>query len=437
MLDVAKRSPKIQTFFNETANTIARATKFVERASKLTGALFLQALVFGFIDAPEASLTDLVETSSDLGITITKQGLQERIQQAVPFLKEMFQQSSALFRNDLPLDLDLLKQFTAIYIHDSTVLALPEVLRDEFPGCGGDGPEAALKIQLTFELLQGVFTGIAFQPGRTPDQAYAGYLQTIQPGALYMNDLGYFVLSHFRQMDEQKAYFLSRFDTKTALFEPTTDEKIDLLAWLRAQTSTHCEMECVVGAEEKLRCRLLAVRVPQEVADRRRQKACERARRKGRTPTARHLELMNWNVYITNVPATMLALKQVVVLYSVRWQIELIFKLWKSECAVDRVAGRCRERVLSELYAKLIGVVVMQFLLAPYRDCGRELSAVKVFRIIQHPVQRVIQSIGNLDQLTETLEKIVARFMKCGTKDKRQKRLSTYQKLEQAAVALA
>jgi hypothetical protein len=63
---------------------------------------------------------------------------------------------------------------------------------------------------------------------------------------------------------------------------------------------------------------------------------------------------MAWTLYITNVPVTMLTLRQVVVLYTVRCQIELIFKLWKSECAVERASGLHRERVLSELYAKLM-----------------------------------------------------------------------------------
>jgi len=177
--------------------------------------------------------------------------------------------------------------------------------------------------------------------------------------------------------------------------------------------------------------------VPQEVADQRRRRAQETARRKGRTPSARHLELMNWSLFITNVPATMLSLQQVVLLYSVRWQVELLFKLCKSECALDRVAGRRRERVLSELYAKLIGVVVMHFLLGPYRDHDRELSTVKSVRIIQHHVARLIESIGNLDQLSETLQDLVARVLKNGRKDKRQKRLTTYQQIRAAEQTLA
>lgn len=437
MTDISTLAPKIQTFFNQTANQVARATGFVERASKLTGALFLQTLTFGFLDNPDASLSGLVETGTDLDVIITKQGLQTRITKAVPFLKEMFQQGLLLFRNMLPLDLKLLQQFTAIYITDGSTMALPEVLKKEFPGCGGDGSDAAVKMQLTFEFLRGVIAGITFQSGRSPDQSYDGDLQAILPGSLHLTDLGYFVLARFRTIDEQKAYFLSRFDAKTALFDATASEPIDLLAWLRAHPESQFEQEVLVGSQERLRCRMVVVRVPQEVADQRRRRAHETARRKGRTPSERHLELMNWSLFITNVPVTMLSLQQVVLLYSIRWQVELLFKLCKSECALDRIAGLRRERVLSELYAKLIGIVVMQFLLAPYRDHERELSAVKVVRIIQHHVSRLIESMDNLDQLIETLQNLVARFLKNGAKDKRQKRLTTYQQVRASEGALA
>ncbi len=133
---------------------------------------------------------------------------------------------------------------------------------------------------------------------------------------------------------------------------------------------------------------------------------------------------MNWSLFITNVPATMLTLRQVVILYAVRWQIELIFKVWKSECELDRVAGQHRARVLSELYAKLIGMVILQFLLAPFRNGEREMSAVKVVRTLQHHVRHVIEHPGDREQLAQVLRDLAQRFLKCGMKDKRQ-RLTT------------
>jgi len=437
MLDVAELAPRLQVFFTQTAEAVARQTKFVQRASKMTGALFLQSFVFGFEDQPQASLTDLIETSDDLGVVITKQGVQDRITDAVPFLRAMFEQSLRLFRHVLPLELAVLKQFSGLFITDSTVLALPESQRTEFPGCGGSGSEAALKIQLTFDLLTGSLDTVDFQPGRSADQGYEGHVQQIRPGALYLSDLGYFVLRHFQQIAQVPAYFLSRLDLKTTIFDPASGDRLDLLAWLRTQTDPTVETHWLVGAEEKLPCRVLVTKLPPEVADRRRQKAREAARRKGRTLSPRHLELLGWNIYLTNVPASLLTLPQVLVMYAVRWQIELIFKVWKSQRALDRVAGRRRERILTEIYAKLIGVVVTQFLIAPFRTVDRELCPVKVQRIVRRYALRLAQSLGSLEQLVTVLNKLIAHCLKSALKDKRRKRLSTLQQLQAGDRVLA
>lgn len=63
-------APMIQTFFTQTANQVARTAGFVERVSKVTGALFLQTLVFGFLENPDASLNNLTDTGQDLGVTL-------------------------------------------------------------------------------------------------------------------------------------------------------------------------------------------------------------------------------------------------------------------------------------------------------------------------------------------------------------------------------
>jgi hypothetical protein len=429
MADVAQFAPRLQVFFTQTAEAIARKTEFVQRRSKMTGAVFLQSVVFGFEEQPEAGLTDLIGTSEDLGVAISKQGLPGRIQKAVPFLQEMFEQAVRLFRHTLPLEVAVLKQFASIFITDSTVVALPEALQTEFAGCGGSGSAAAAKIQLTFELLYGALEAVEFEAGRSPDQSYTGHVRRIQPGALYLSDLGYFVVKRFQQIDQQHAYFLSRLDFQTAVFDAQTGERLDLLAWLREQTQTSVATEWLVGVHEKLRCRVIVVQLPQEVADRRRQKAQENAQRKGRTLSPRYLELLGWNLYITNVPATMLTLPQVLVMYSVRWQIELIFKVWKSHCALDRVAGRRRERILTELYAKLIGVAVTHFLIAPFRSGARELSAVKVQHIVRRYALRVALSLNSLEQLVMVLDQLLTRCLKSALKDKRRKRPSTLRKL--------
>ena len=437
MFDVSTLAPKLHTFFTQTAQAVARTSGFVTRSSKLTGALFLQILTFGFLGKPDASLTDLVETSQELGVTITKQGLQTRLEEAVPFLQTMFQQALTLFQHTLRLDLTALHSFSAIYLTDSSAIALPPALQREFPGCGGVGPQAALKIQLTFEFLRGTFTALTLQSGRSPDQVYTDDLHPVQAGALYLADLGYFALARFQTLAAHQAYFLSRLDTQTAVVDETTQESLDLVTWLQTQPDDLFEHSVLLGRRTGLPVRLVVTRVPPEVVEQRRRKAYDSARRKGRTPSTHHLEWLQWSCFITNVPASILTPAHVIRLYHVRWQIELIFKLWKSHAALARVAGWRRPRILSELYAKLIGLVLTQFVMAPYRDYHGELSPVKVLHILQHYVPQLIVNLGNVPRLSRTLAMVVKRWLKNGLKDKRHKRRTTCQELASWQASLA
>jgi len=58
----------------------------------------------------------------------------------------------------------------------------------------------------------------------------------------------------------------------------------------------------------------------------------------------------------------MIPLEHTGLLYTVRWQIELVFKLWKSQMQLNHIAGLRKERVQVELYAKLIGLMTVRLL---------------------------------------------------------------------------
>jgi len=426
---------RLQVFFKSTAPRIARATKFVQRKSKLTATKFAQTWIMGFATNPEASLGELAEDAHELGVSISAQGLDQRLtDQAVSFLKQLFSEALHDFRNDLALELPLLQQFSAIYLLDSSVIALPDNLQTEFAGCGGDGPHASAKTQLLFELLRGNLHALILQPGRSADSAYQAHLAHVQAGALFLQDLGYFVVAHFRQIDAQKAYFLSRFNTQTAIYDAHTHVRLNLLDELRGETAPLFERDVLIGVDEQLPCRAIFIRLPQEAADRRRQKAIEAAQRRGQTLSPRTLALMDWNIYVTNVPATMLSPRQVAILYGVRWQIELIFKLWKSYCGLERIAGLRRARVLCELYGKMIGIVLLHWLIAPLRLGERELSAVKACQLWHRYARRIARALKSPAKLSSLLETLLERMQCAAVKDRRQTRLSTLQQLKREAV---
>jgi hypothetical protein len=433
MFQLTSATETLQTFFTVTADRMARTTGFVERTSKVTGAHFLQTLTFGFLENPEATLNELAQVSEDLGVVLTAQGLDERLSQsAVAFLRAMFAESLGLFRQRHSLPVELLERFSAVYLLDSSTLALPDHLQDEFPGCGGDGPLASLKVQVVVELRFGRLQ-LTCEAGRSPDQAYVPPL-AYPAGSLRLSDLGYFNVGHFEQLDQQHdAYFLSRLNTQTGLYDSETDQPMDLLAWLQASSEAQRERSVRLGATKHLPVRLIAMRLPPGVVEERRRKANEQARRKGRTLSERHRALLAWGLLVTNAPAELLSADEAVRLYPVRWQIELVFKLWKSQAQLDRIGGWRRARVLCELYAKLIGLVLTHLLSAPLRWLGHddELSLTKAFQSLQRLALRLARSLPNWAELADLLALLQARWRKFGVKNKHKTRLSTLQALRQ------
>src|SRR5262245_64739788 len=114
-----------------------------------------------------------------------------------------------------------------------------------------------------------------------------------------------------------------------------TGARQELLTLLESQPTDTVELAVALGEHQRLAARLLAVRVPQDVADTRRRRLRQAARDKGRQVSATGLALAAWTLFVTNVPAERLTLREDLVLGRMRWQIELLFKLWKSHGHVD------------------------------------------------------------------------------------------------------
>jgi hypothetical protein len=432
-LDLEVIGQKMVDFFSSDVEEAARASKFVRRKSPITGQVFLKALVLGFLEKPKASLNEIAQSCLDLGVSVTTQAVNERINAfSVAFVQNMFCQALMVFKNHQPLRLAILQQFTTINLVDSTTKALPDSMVAEYPGCGGKATLSSLKIQLVFDFLSGNMKQVEIQAGNKPDQAYRGYLQMVQEGSLTIADLGYFCLETFLAIAKKSAYFLSRYSYPTALLS-VLGQKIDLVKFLQAQTEDIQELS---GSrpEHKLACRLIILRAPEKVAEERRRKAKEHARKRGRTLGATYLFLLGWTLFVTNAPTSMISTSQVYDFYRIRWQIELIFKLWKSYSGLNHICAWRRERVMTELYAKLICIVIVHFLLAPLRNpdqiwSGREVSAVKFKKMLERFSQRIKQHISDILLLIKTLDDLMLYILRFALREKRRSQPSTCSRL--------
>jgi hypothetical protein len=435
---IVQEGQEIDTYFGASrVEKVARACQFVQRRSPLTGFIFLKGLVFGFIQHPRASLNQLCQTCYDLGVTISPQGLNQRINEAaVMFLKELLAEALSVCQARRREVASALDQFSAVYLLDSSIISVPEVLQDIFPGSGGNASAAAIKIQLLFDYLSGNLEHLEFIAGREPDQGYQGHLAQIKPGSLLIQDLGFFNLDNLQIVsDAGQSFFLTRWYSQTRLFLPQQpSQALDMLVVLRQQRETVAEYEVLLGARHRLPCRMICVRLPAQVAAQRRRRAKAGAQRRGK-PISRHsLDLLDWNIFLSNAPLERLSPRQILVCYNLRWQIELIFKLWKSEAALKHLAGLRRARILCELYAKMIGIVLTHCLVAPLRfllrDQQFEISLTKARQIFQDRAKPLALAIGTgYQHLQDEIMKLCRRILRFARKTKRKKQLSTYDKL--------
>ena len=427
----------LQHVFGIDIETLAREAGFVQRASKFNGLKFVETWVIGFLEKPTASLNYLIQVAADIDVSITKQGLQDRLARgAVDFLLAVLKQCVTQLRNKLPIDIFLLKQFHGVQIVDSSGIGLPDNLESEFPGSGGKATKSAMKLQVIWDFLRNNLD-IVTQAGTQPDQSFRQHALQILPGWLCLSDLGYFALETLEIIVNTPAYFISRWLTGCGLVDPATETKFDLLPYLQHTTQKQLELNLWVGLKKRIPCRLLAFHLSPEVVEEKRRQFRATARKKGRTVNAAGLAWLEWSIFITNVPQEWLTLNQVALIYRLRWQIELLFKLWKSECQIDRIAGHLRARVLCEIYAKLIAAVIFQYISFPLRWTDRELSPIKAIQAFRRYAIPFVKALPDAKQLDTLLTKLFTIWQRCGFKDKHRIQLTTCQQIALAGQALA
>lgn len=211
------------------------------------------------------------------------------------------------------------------------------------------------------------------------DQTMAVVDSAMPAGALHLGDLGFFKLQRFQTWNQQGVYWLSRFKVGTTL-ETADGAPLDLLACLEKAT-TPLTIPVEVGRKTRVKAYLVAAPVPAEAYAKRAARLKEQARLDQRPLSIRQAQLAHWTLYLTNIPH--LTFDQAHILARTRWQIELLFKLWKSHAKVlvARTADPLRLQCLG--YAKLLGVLISHWLLLVSGWQPHTLGLVAAWRLLR------------------------------------------------------
>lgn len=424
MTMVDRLADLLQSTFGALAEEAAEESGVIRRKRKFDASTLAKTFILALVAKPTANSEDIASMAVSVGVRISPQAIEQRYSYRLnAFFRALFSKMSVqIMRSDTKLA-PILKRFTSVKLIDSSVVCLPDCMQGEFPGCGGSGDHnrAALKLQTELDLASGELQCVQLEAGKSPDQGTDRQYVPLQKGSLRIADLGYFsaqVLSLYAQWG---AFYLTRllFNVKILVDE----QNHSLVEWLHRQSDAVIDRNLVVGQTHPLTCRMIAWRVPAEFAARRRREVRRRAKKKGRTPKQQRLSACDWNFWATNLTPEQLSVQEAIVLYRSRWQIELLFKRWKTYSKIELMDGRTDEISMTRFWIRLCGALVQQWIvvLAGWRK-EFSLSFAKIAKRLADWVDELASSLATRAGLRRNLRKIQDKALTTCKRTKRRKK---------------
>lgn len=314
------------------------------------------------------SLNDLsTKLEIDYGTAVTKQSINERFNsKMVSFFKLVLERLINQFvLNDTTISTNL---FNRILIKDSTCFQLPEHLATIYPGSGGNSSKAAIRVQFEYDVKSTQITDLSIHPFTAQDSQNAIHTtHLVKANDLIIRDLAYVNDTSLRGIETEGGYYLNRLPVSANIYDQGKGEdnrqykKIDFRKLYKKMIETEvksCSKEIYVGAKSKYKTRLIIELMPERVYAERIRKL-KRHEVKKRTKTSKEKkDRMRFNLFITNIPEDKLPLSALPSIYRLRWQIELIFKSWKSFANLDQIKKMKKHRVQAVIYLRLIIVLL-------------------------------------------------------------------------------
>src|SRR5947199_8124019 len=376
MTNIARLSGILRRLFFVEANQLADQAEVIQRHRVFSGATLVQLLVFGWLKNPQGGPSHLARFGGSLGLKLSKQAVEERFtMRTADWLLAVLRRGVQFLVCAQAVSIPLLKRFSAVLVEDGSTISLPSALKQVWRGCGGSGSAAALKLTVRWDLLRGGLWGPYVQEGRSHETQSPLREQQMPRGSLWIGDLGYFALTWLTQLVKQGVFFLMGYKDGVIVWN-AQGERVEVLDLLPADGAEMVDISVALGAHKQVQARLIAKKMSEGVVKRRREQLKEQAHKQCKPITPRQWELVQWTIVVTNVPLSLLAAAEAMALMRARWQIELLWKVWKDLGKVDEWQTEKPERIVCELYAKLLGMLVQHWVLLlscwddPHRSLG-------------------------------------------------------------------
>jgi hypothetical protein len=205
-------------------------------------------------------------------------------------------------------------EFNRLILQDGSSFALHKALADVFPGRFNAVSPAAVELHCTMDLLQDAPIIIALSPDTDSEHDYRPEPESLR-GDLLLADRGYLDLTYLRDIDRHGGFFLVR---STAGVNPRVVDAYRedgqrlkscqdrdfqaIISPFPQRQRTELEAEWLIEGEP-FRARLIVSWNPQTKC---------------------------FDDLLTNLPKDRYTIRMICLGYKLRWQVELLFKEWKS-----------------------------------------------------------------------------------------------------------
>lgn len=419
-------------FFNTVKiNSLAKKCGFIKRNS---GKIKPKILILSFMLMVSKKRNTYEAWSDEIslltGKRISRQAVEERmVPETSLFLKKIFEES---FKKKLCCRTPkaVAKKFKHIKLEDSTVINLPPDLSSTFPGNVSRGKKKSqLKIHVLYDFTKNVFEYMNIHSYTCNDSSLSkDSIAYLNKGDLLLRDMGFLVLDAIDKIQAKQAHFITLKKYQINVYDLETKEEIDLQQKLTS--NTFIDQEVLVGKKHQ-KMRLVALPLPQNLAEQRRRKASKnRDRRLNHSKD--YYQLLGYNIFLTNIAQVKCNAEQIAKLYGLRWQIEIIFKSWKTGFSLAKLfPTKCinPNRIYCMIYLWLIYILIFTVYWVNYKGNylikEANLSIIQLAKVFSNNFAQIINKKSRLKIMDLLL-------LKCSY-DKRNDRFNLIQKLNMFA----
>lgn len=417
----------------EKLDEIARESKFLIRKRKLTPKLFLDLSFYG-LDQEIRSLRRLSNIAmEEHSLEVSKQAIDKRYSRSCVTFSKALLGEAITSQVNTSLNSSELQLFNTVRIKDSTRFGIHESLADLFEGYGkggGRSSKAGLSIQYEFDIKTNRIFDIDVQSAVEHDSTDAiSKKEDICKGDLIIRDLGYYSDQVLNQVITKEAFLISRLYHNVTVYNQN-GKRInfhEVYHQMQQAGLYNQDIDIYIGKERRL-VRLIIELLPEPIYQKRITRRNNENKSIGYTTSDEFKGRSHFNLFICNISRADCSWETISKLYRIRWQIELVFKVWKSILHVDCLPKMNKQRFLCSIYLKLLWIFINWKIVSDSRNHffqahSRLLSITKCFQTMSEKRSKLRKAIyANVSAVEDIILEILLVMQKGHWLEKRKNR---------------